>query len=321
MAEKQNNAVAKAGNMANKLHGAAQVVRGAVTADFLAVASGAVKLVSPKVIAGIIASVFFIVMIPILVIFSLPQVLFNWGSLKDIELMTRHEHANYLMSCYDDTDMSEEKKLWLISIDAVKNKQDIMSMSQSTISSDVMRDKTPDDVMNELGFDDNQKNWAQLMFNTVKSGQTSGDINIPPAMGGGNNGIPPEAYNDEKFAKLINEAEKYLGYPYVFGGSSPSTSFDCSGFTKYVYAHFGYNINRTASAQLKNGVSVSRSELQAGDLVFFYNGKVSTPVSHVGIYIGNGDFIHASSNSYTVEISSLYAKNYDAKYVYARRII
>ena len=120
--------------------------------------------------------------------------------------------------------------------------------------------------------------------------------------------------------QIIAYAKQYLGRPYVWGGNGPN-SFDCSGFTKYVYAHFGYNINRTASAQLKNGVSVSRSELQAGDLVFFYNGKVSTPVSHVGIYIGNGDFIHASSNSYTVEISSLYARNYDTKYVYARRII
>lgn len=120
--------------------------------------------------------------------------------------------------------------------------------------------------------------------------------------------------------QIIAYAKQFLGRPYVWGGNGPN-SFDCSGFTKYVYAHFGYNLNRTASAQLQNGVSVSRSELQAGDLVFFYNGKVSTPVSHVGIYIGNGDFIHASSNSYTVEISSLYAKNYDAKYVYARRII
>ena len=111
MAEKQNNAVATAGNIAHKLHGTAQIVRGAVTADFLAVASGATKVLSPKVIAGIIAAIMLIVMIPILVIFSLPQVLFNWGSLKDTELMARHEHANYLMSCYDDTDLSEEDKL------------------------------------------------------------------------------------------------------------------------------------------------------------------------------------------------------------------
>lgn len=120
--------------------------------------------------------------------------------------------------------------------------------------------------------------------------------------------------------EIVAYAKQYLGVPYVWGGNGPNC-FDCSGFTTYVYAHFGYSINRTASAQLKNGVSVARSELQAGDLVFFHNGKSSSAATHVGIYIGDGDFIHASSNSYTVEISSLYAKNYDAKYVYARRLI
>lgn len=120
--------------------------------------------------------------------------------------------------------------------------------------------------------------------------------------------------------QIVAYAKQYLGKPYVWGGNGPNC-FDCSGFTKFVYSHFGYNINRTASAQLKNGVSVSRDSLQPGDLVFFYNGKVSTPVSHVGIYIGDNQFIHASSNSYTVEISSLYSGNYSRQYVYARRII
>ena len=248
MAEKQNNAVATAGNIAHKLHGAAQLVRGAVTADFLAVASGATKLLSPKVIAGIIAAIMLIVMIPILVIFSLPQVLFNWGSLKDTELMARHEHANYLMSCYDDTDLSEEDKLWLISIDAVNNKQDIMQMSQSSISSEKMQGKTPDEVMNEYGFDDDQKNWVTLMVNTIRQAKASNNPDLPIIAGGTNNGIPSEAYNDATFAKLINEAEKYLGYPYVFGGSSPSTSFDCSGFVCWVYTHSGvHNLPRTTA--------------------------------------------------------------------------
>ena len=120
--------------------------------------------------------------------------------------------------------------------------------------------------------------------------------------------------------QIVDYAKQYLGKPYVWGGNGPN-GFDCSGFTKYVYAHFGYNINRTASTQLKNGVAVNRSDLQAGDLIFFYNGKDSTPVSHVGIYIGDGDFIHASTNSYTVEIDTLYAAHNDQKYVYARRII
>lgn len=118
--------------------------------------------------------------------------------------------------------------------------------------------------------------------------------------------------------QAVEYAMQYLGVPYVWGGNGPKC-FDCSGLTKYVYGHFGYTLNRTASAQLSNGVSVSRSELQPGDLIFFDNGKVSTPVSHVGIYIGNGQFIHASTNSYCVEISNL-SGHYLNTYVYARRI-
>ena len=118
--------------------------------------------------------------------------------------------------------------------------------------------------------------------------------------------------------QVVEYAKQFLGRPYVWGGNGPN-SFDCSGFTKYVYAHFGYTLNRTASAQLSNGVSVSRSELQPGDLVFFYNGRVSTPVSHVGIYMGDGQFIHASTTSYRVQYDSIYG--YYAPYIVgAKRI-
>ncbi len=119
--------------------------------------------------------------------------------------------------------------------------------------------------------------------------------------------------------EIVDYAMQYLGCSYVWGGNGPN-SFDCSGLTKYVYGHFDYTLNRTASAQLSNGTSVSFSELQPGDLVFFNNRKVSTPVSHVGIYIGGGQFIHASTNSYCVEISNL-TGHYLNTYVYARRIL
>lgn len=119
--------------------------------------------------------------------------------------------------------------------------------------------------------------------------------------------------------QVVDYAKQYLGTPYVWGGNGPY-SFDCSGFTKYVYAHFGYTLNRTASAQLSNGYSVSCGELQPGDLVFFHNGRVSTPVSHVGIYVGDGQFIHASTNTYSVQFDSLYSNYYNKTYVYARRI-
>ena len=170
-------------------------------------------------------------------------------------------------------------------------------------------------VVKLLGMD---KGWYKVDYNGTAA-YASSDYIVPCLDQSGTRG-DASAADSALGQQIIAYAKQYLGRPYVWGGNGPN-SFDCSGFTKYVYANFGYNLNRTASAQLKNGVSVTRDQLQAGDLVFFYNGKVSTPVSHVGIYIGNGDFIHASSNSYTVEISSLYARNYDAKYVYARRII
>ncbi|MCC2258147.1 SH3 domain-containing C40 family peptidase [Intestinimonas aquisgranensis] len=119
--------------------------------------------------------------------------------------------------------------------------------------------------------------------------------------------------------QIVALAKQYLGTPYVLGGNGPS-SFDCSGFTKYIYAQFGYTLNRTATDQLQNGVSVSRDELQPGDLVFFkYN--TSKPVSHVGIYIGNGEFIHASTNRYVVQIDQMNTGHYANVFVYARRIL
>ena len=105
--------------------------------------------------------------------------------------------------------------------------------------------------------------------------------------------IPPAALEDEKFAAMITEAEKYLGYPYVWGGSSPSTSFDCSGFVCWVINHSGWNAGRTTAQGLFNYCTpVRASDVRPGDLVFFI-GTYDTPdVSHVGIYVGNNMMIH-----------------------------
>ena len=114
--------------------------------------------------------------------------------------------------------------------------------------------------------------------------------------------IPPEQLNDEKFARLVEEAEKYLGYPYVWGGSSPETSFDCSGFVSYVLTNSGlYNTGRLGAQGLYNiSTPVSKANAKAGDLIFF-TGTYDTPgVSHCGIYVGNGMMIHCGDPiSYT----------------------
>ena len=107
--------------------------------------------------------------------------------------------------------------------------------------------------------------------------------------------IPPEALDDEVFAAIIKEAEKYLGYPYVWGGSSPSTSFDCSGFVSWVINHSGWDVGRLGAQGLCNICTpVSSANVKPGDLVFF-TGTYDTPgVSHVGIYVGNNMMIHLS---------------------------
>lgn len=113
--------------------------------------------------------------------------------------------------------------------------------------------------------------------------------------------IPPEALEDETFAAMIAEAEKYLGYPYVWGGSSPSTSFDCSGFVSWVINHSGWSVGRLGAQGLYNICTpVSSAQAKPGDLVFF-KGTYDTPgVSHVGIYVGGGMMIHCGSPiSYT----------------------
>ena len=110
---------------------------------------------------------------------------------------------------------------------------------------------------------------------------------------------------------------QYVGYPYVYGGTSPS-GFDCSGFVQYIYRQFGYSINRTATAQLANGYYVSYDSLIPGDLVFFGSGSSA---SHVGMYIGGGEFVHAANSRSGVKISSLSESWYAARYIGARRIV
>ena len=127
------------------------------------------------------------------------------------------------------------------------------------------------------------------------------------------------ASNSSMGQQVVDYAKQFLGVPYVYGGNGPSC-FDCSGFTNYVYRHFGYVLNRGASSQLKNGTPVSKSELQPGDLVFFrYN--TTYPASHCGIYIGGGQFIHASTNKYQVQIDQLLTGHYANVYIAARRIL
>lgn len=134
----------------------------------------------------------------------------------------------------------------------------------------------------------------------------------------GNNNVETTSSKGEE---IVAYANQYLGCNYVYGGSGPST-FDCSGFTMYVYKHFGYSLSHSATAQSYEGTAISKENLQVGDLVFFSDYQTLEGIGHCGIYIGNGEFIHASSGSgYCVKVSNLLSGSYNKRYVTARRLI
>ena len=145
------------------------------------------------------------------------------------------------------------------------------------------------------------------------SGGTTGSIGTGGGTGGSGGGfkydIPSEALSDEKFARMIEEAEKYLGMPYVWGGSSPSTSFDCSGFVCWVINNSGngWSVGRTTANGLRGKCSyVSPADAQPGDLIFFEKTYNTVGASHVGIYVGNGMMIHCGDPISYTSINSTY---------------
>ncbi len=120
-----------------------------------------------------------------------------------------------------------------------------------------------------------------------------------------------------KGSEVVNYAYKFLGKPYVYGAAGPN-AFDCSGLTQYVYNRFGVYLSRTTYSQVNEGINVKRSDLKPGDLVFF---NTEGSISHVGIYIGDGEFIHAPRTGKPVMVSSLSDGYYADRYATARRIL
>jgi len=139
---------------------------------------------------------------------------------------------------------------------------------------------------------------------TVSRGATSGGVAGTVKVSGG-------------AQQIISYGAQFLGTPYVWGGTSPSPGFDCSGFTQYVFRHAGISLNRTSEQQFNNGVSVSRSELRPGDLVFFHTS--TSGASHVGIYVGNDTMLDSSNGGLSYDDMTM--SYWAARYLGARRVI
>lgn len=168
-------------------------------------------------------------------------------------------------------------------------------------------------VLNILDTSDSY--WFKVRYGTVEGYAASEYINTSARQA--YNQTSRSGYVDRTSnAALIEYAKQFLGLPYVYGGSSPA-GFDCSGFVQYVFKQFGTNLSRTTYTQVNEGTYVSRDQLQMGDLVFFASGG---NVSHVGIYISDGNFIHSTHTGDVLKISSLNSGYYNTNFYCGRRV-
>ena len=254
---------------------------------------------------------------------------------EEIDRIIAEKTAEYDSDDYDevevDTDTDNTNIYWFIAITSVSHQQDLFTMDEDSIKNmtvkklisfssivpalsdneddeEVIRtlkidikDLDPEDLMDKLGFNDDERNWAQVLYDTLDgtSPQREESSNrMTPQSGYSDYKVPEENLKDGRVAAMVEEGDKYLGYPYVYGGSSPSESFDCSGFVCWVINHSGVgSVGRTTAQGLYELCSpISPDEAKPGDLVFFENTYVTTDrVTHVGIYVGDGMMLHCGS--------------------------
>lgn len=238
-------------------------------------------------------------------------------------LVNYNLHIGYIHSDYVTYKTRENIDLGKGSVDpAVAN----LRSGPSTASSLVAQLKAGETVQ-IIGFN---TNWYKVTYGS-KTGYIRSDLvtllekpaqnygtaaTLTTSGSTGSTGTGVSSSSTSAGQKIADYALQYVGYRYVYGGADPS-GFDCSGFVKYVFTHFGYKINRTATAQLADGYAVSRDSLQPGDVIYFGYGSTA---QHVGIYIGNNQFVHAQNSSTGVVISSLSESWYANRYLTAHRI-
>ncbi len=160
--------------------------------------------------------------------------------------------------------------------------------------------------------------WFEISYNGNKAYVSNAYLGNDPGGAGAGNGPTTGGSSGSAASDIANFAMSFVGYSYVWGGTSPSTGFDCSGLMYYVLTQYGYSMKRVANDQMTQGTAISRDNLQVGDLVFFGYGSYA---NHVGMYIGNGNFVHASTPSTGVRVNSLNETYYNTRYIGARRII
>lgn len=166
----------------------------------------------------------------------------------------------------------------------------------------------------KVKLSDTSIGYVSGKYISVKSGSSS-DINISQNITTEDN---TQSSSNQSIESVISIVKSQVGKPYVYGAAGPN-SFDCSGLTYYAYKQAGIYLNRSSKAQASNGVYVSKDNLQPGDLVFFNSG--TSTIRHVGIYVGDGQFIHSPSPGKSVKYENLYSSYYVKGYVTARRII
>ena len=166
------------------IKGAAKAAGGVASGNFVAVAQGVTEALSPKVIMVIICVILFFILLPVIVICAIPQMLFSWATVDDAELIARNQHGEELVICYEKTIERQPEGVnpdlyWLISIESARSNQDLDSISRADVVASVensytideetgeVYNKSPDQIMSELGFDSEKRNWADLMYNTL----------------------------------------------------------------------------------------------------------------------------------------------------------
>ena len=253
--------------------------------------------------ASVLAGLVVMLLIPFLVLVSvanakagysqeIARIVFDGG-----EMMDAFERLEIAIEDFEDGELDETKaKSFFYVLYFTKDKPDFDSDFYEDFVNCFADADNDGEVFQKLSdmiphsFTENEKEEIYELYLFIRFGYSSTN------QMGGITGIPGEAFSDKTFAKLMGEATKHIGKPYVWGGSTPATSFDCSGFVCWSYTKSGvYNLPRTTAQGIYNQCApVAKEDLKPGDLVFFtgtYNS--SSPVSHIGIYVGDNQMLHA----------------------------